>query len=626
MPPLQPDAQSHQPQPRQQPQQLQTRAEYPKPIPPQKLEISATLLAKYRFEENLGRQSQSSNYLHPPNGSRPPPSIASDPRSPSAATTSNYGGGPTESVVSFEGNESPSSAAANTNSSFRSYTGRVVKPRKRSALNPTAKAKAALIRYLGSCPTCRARRVPCPLEHHDIDALDRILLSRPRSHTSPEPTRRDVEPAPAAPLQRHVSDSVRPTQYIDPQSNALFGLGQNEMLSETIPIQFAAPGPQSSMATEGDILYDIHSNTNPNFDLNINRDFANLEILEPEHLLGYGGSDTWEAYQQADMIELGVYYQGWGFSCRHNGPSGPCQHSYQDMESLQLHYERHTAFTRLSPPDRYCCLSCNNMEMINYGGCLQCGNGVAIEHRVYGNIIRQQNFQRDYPDGNDHFERNNSADPFSAFQLPNNASGMGPSTGDSSSGGMGQGGYNPHSHTYQAHGPNSGSGSQGTSFETFQTPPSGNYQFRGSQYGEAVDQTRFVYWLEAPLRACRRHKLILIATALLSTVMFVVKTHDWFITKARVASHQPNLPIIAGFIGLVASFAICHTLWSMNLSARERRSQWVCEHTMPDLWFLCLTSPQRSTKCPVSEVSSSASFLRCAPKAPPRRIRGGIYL
>jgi hypothetical protein len=57
------------------------------------------------------------------------------------------------SVVSFD--QSPTSTTE-----FTSFTGKKVKTRRRKRLTPTARAKAALVRYLGSCMPCRNRRVP----------------------------------------------------------------------------------------------------------------------------------------------------------------------------------------------------------------------------------------------------------------------------------------------------------------------------------------------------------------------------------------------------------------------------------------------------------------------------------
>lgn len=44
----------------------------------------------------------------------------------------------------------------------------IVRARKRANLSPEVKARAALIRHLGSCPVCRARRVLVSLEPHPI--------------------------------------------------------------------------------------------------------------------------------------------------------------------------------------------------------------------------------------------------------------------------------------------------------------------------------------------------------------------------------------------------------------------------------------------------------------------------
>jgi hypothetical protein len=67
-------------------------------------------------------------------------------------------------------------------SSLVNFDGGKAKIRTRRRLSPKSRAKAALIRYLGSCQVCQNRRVPCPLEHHDIEALERERL---KSKTKP---------------------------------------------------------------------------------------------------------------------------------------------------------------------------------------------------------------------------------------------------------------------------------------------------------------------------------------------------------------------------------------------------------------------------------------------------------
>src|ERR1700709_2514199 len=131
---------------------------YPIPIPPEKFDRAVTLFGRLRLAEGLAQRAQEpastydGSHLDIPGRSGPPSIASSGPHTPSA-TTSNYGGGTTDmsSVVSFEDNESPSSVTANASTELVSYNGKRVKQRIRRVLSPTGKAKAALIRHLGSC-------------------------------------------------------------------------------------------------------------------------------------------------------------------------------------------------------------------------------------------------------------------------------------------------------------------------------------------------------------------------------------------------------------------------------------------------------------------------------------------
>ncbi|KAH6712444.1 hypothetical protein BKA61DRAFT_736846 [Leptodontidium sp. MPI-SDFR-AT-0119] len=66
--------------------------------------------------------------------------------------------------------------------SLTSFDGKFIKQRIRKRLSPVARAKAALARHFGSCWVCRSRRVKCPLEHFDIDFLEREYQIRLRSN------------------------------------------------------------------------------------------------------------------------------------------------------------------------------------------------------------------------------------------------------------------------------------------------------------------------------------------------------------------------------------------------------------------------------------------------------------
>jgi hypothetical protein len=173
--------------PSQQQQQQPPYPNYPIAIPPEKFDRAVTLFGKLRLAEGLAQRAQEpaptygGSRLDIPGRSGPPSIASSGPHTPSA-TTSNYGGGGTtdmSSVVSFEDNESPSSVTANASTELISYDGRRVRHRTRRILSPTGKAKAALIRHLGSCWVCRSRRVqvrpPSPIEFLECSDCSRSV-------------------------------------------------------------------------------------------------------------------------------------------------------------------------------------------------------------------------------------------------------------------------------------------------------------------------------------------------------------------------------------------------------------------------------------------------------------------
>jgi len=145
---------------------------YPIPIPPEKQDKALKLYIAYKFQETLAASSQ----LEPPSAisyndgyhlSVPGPSVAhsvtsqnsSTPYRAASVTTSNYDGvTDLSSVVSFE-DESPSSAKARTQGKLVAFDGKEVRQRTRKRLTPVTRAKAALVRWLGSCLVCRSRRV-----------------------------------------------------------------------------------------------------------------------------------------------------------------------------------------------------------------------------------------------------------------------------------------------------------------------------------------------------------------------------------------------------------------------------------------------------------------------------------
>lgn len=145
----------------------------PKAIHPDKVEKALQLYIEYQRElykeQLLKREPQSATRIHDGYhlrvpGTPTPRSVTSHTssrrhRATSVSTSAYEGGTDRSSVMSFDGNESPS-ANVRVKTEAIAYDGKtIVKQRTRRKLDPVAKAKAALIRWLESCKTCNRRRV-----------------------------------------------------------------------------------------------------------------------------------------------------------------------------------------------------------------------------------------------------------------------------------------------------------------------------------------------------------------------------------------------------------------------------------------------------------------------------------
>jgi hypothetical protein len=170
------------------------------------------------------------------------------------------------SVVSF--GQSPEEGTPLTPPT--SFSGKKVNPRTRKRLSPAARAKAALVRYLGSCQPCRVRRVPCPLDHHDIQALELLLtietlpslsLSKP---VEPKSNLIGLEEHPLAlseTEQNHEpsqSSLISRTQH-GSRPEASLGLGQNPELLQRINVlsneDVNLPGFNAHVSPEGSLRH-----------------------------------------------------------------------------------------------------------------------------------------------------------------------------------------------------------------------------------------------------------------------------------------------------------------------------------------------------------------------------------
>lgn len=576
-------------------QSLRPYPQYPLSISPDKLPRAIELFGKLRLARGLAQRERDRAHLEVPNRAGPPSVVSHTSSGHTPVSPSTYGAGRTESVLSFDA-ESPSSAVANASNEFTTFTGQKVKTRRRDKLSPEAKAKAALIRHLGSCWVCRARRVPCPLDHHDVEALENGLREREaRRHSQPRPQptqdlqrpyrqRAATSPQPSFASAVTVSDGIgRSQSQRNPQTTtsfnqdeSLIGLGQQPNLLYT---DFSAPGSAHS----------------PIFTDNLMDPLASIDA-----------QSQYTSYQNGQMFRIGVLRQTL-FLCQHLVVGGHCQQRFSTPDELQTHFETaHFAFTRIDPAHRFHCFDCGNMCTFPDDPCLGCGFHGVKELWIYGSFIRIPVYERYQPDGQD-FSRLD--DPF--FDSTYSAGGLSPNVGfglgnnggfDMNFGGFDQGFY-PNNNTYHAPGP----GSQGSNFEANNAPQQGNFQFQGNQFGKAADMNSMATrkWFAKTLQICQRHKLILIAIALLLTAILTVKTHDWFIAKGTAIYFHPNLPMI-GFVGLIASFAMCHTYW------------WV-KHPP---FQLCIKSKGRRSQCLMGDLSTSVVTFGPAPPRAVSYIRG----
>lgn len=130
---------------------------YPIPIPPSKYHKAVRLYTAYRYEEGLAQRGppHSDPLLSPATAQS-----ANSRYAPSISTSAYDALTDISSLVSFTEEEGTPSGPGNSSSELVAFDGRKVKRRIRKLLSPKAKAKAALIRCLGSCALCRSRRVP----------------------------------------------------------------------------------------------------------------------------------------------------------------------------------------------------------------------------------------------------------------------------------------------------------------------------------------------------------------------------------------------------------------------------------------------------------------------------------
>ncbi|TVY25717.1 hypothetical protein LHYA1_G006544 [Lachnellula hyalina] len=568
---------------------------YPIPIPPKKLDKALSIYKTYKEalkEEEFAKLQNGSLsattahhgfHLSVP-GTSAPGSVTSHTSSgrlrAGSASTSQYGATEISSVMSFNGNESPLSA--NPHIELSTFDGKKVKRRTRKQFDKPRKAKTALIRHLGSCWVCHDRRVPCDLfTHHDVQSLEDILQARSnrRRPHSQHHSRSSLSNA-----SRQNARSLSAGHATIEQPDALLGLGQNEELQSSAPFDMTyldIPSPAPGEPSPGiSAPATIYHNT---------PDFPAL------------GPNPYGLYQNGNMFPIGVQHGSY-FMCSH---LDGCFERFADLEQLQNHFEvAHFAFTRIDPAHRYVCLSCQHYNETISAPCYHCHGFVEIW--IYGNFIHNPSHHRYSPDGQD-LSMNSASSPYypSAYNMPTPNVPSNPENPDMN----GRHFNNTRNYDFQ---PNNSYGS-GPSPRYDYNPPSNGNQFHGSQFqlrawnSVPVSEKTPSLQLQHQIQASKsRKRKAFFTLALLITALTLCCSYTWLMTKARTLiphSSPASLPII-GFVGIVASFAMCSSVKHFTV----RRAQ---------------CSPQ---KCPLYVLGTRSRPMRVLrERAPDTYVRDGMF-
>lgn len=550
---------------------------YPLPIPLEKQAKARKLHHKYQLEVTLARSKvePQAAYLSVP-GPPTPHSVtshASSRRNRGTSISTSF----TElsSVVSWDGDESPSSAKTKANGELIAFDGKAVKtPRIRRRLSSVQRAKAALVRHLGSCRVCHSRKVQCPLEHHDLDSLSQLTPQGNRPH---EP--HNLFPAPSSSATSSQSTDVSLVdQHTSPsfsQNDVLAGIEGNTGLEDLGPIEttldIQSPG--------------VYGNTQ----LQIPAPAA-INYIAPA--LPIMSANPYGSYQNGNMVALGSLLNG-SYYCQHLG--GLCNEYFNTDEELQNHFAlAHFEFTRITPAHRFVCSVCQHFNNDLHTTCYQCRIQGMIQLWVFGHYIRTPNYQRYAPDGQDLQGFTAYSAPFSSITFPIIGLDL-DFDGNADAGGFGlQDGSlyrGPGNHAY-GYNPPSGSDTGGS-------------QFHGSVYGGARQlamsiSSKTQHYFIMSQQFFGNHKIALLLLSLLSIVTIRLY-YEWILSQAQLhfrqasSKLQTHLPAL-GFLAIIGSFTF--SLAVRSCTAKHKREL------------------QCRRRCPLHAFTKTPFSSSCRPPAP----------
>jgi hypothetical protein len=298
---------------------------------------------------------------------------------------------------------------------------------------------------------------------------------------------------------------------------------------------------------------------------------ATLNLVAPN--LALVNPDPYASFQHGALFLLGVLRDG-VYHCQH---LQLCSQRFDTPEDLQLHFEStHFYFTRIDPPQRHICSACRNITRYDYGPC-SCRTPEFIELWICGHFIKTPWYQRHAPDGSD-FQGYPPGSKFfdpTSYTGPNLNSPWDPSMNGANfnGGGNNQGQYN-----YQGGNGYGQTGNQGNWWNASIRSGSASNQYRGNFFGArqmAWDGPyTFHFWDMKAHQRNRRLKFLLLLFLLLLVVTLGF-THDWVISKARMAIPRATAGIrshlaATGFVIIMATIAVCVSIQHLTVQRRAR--------------------------------------------------------
>ncbi|RDW66877.1 hypothetical protein BP5796_09626 [Coleophoma crateriformis] len=591
---------------------------YPIPIPKEKFDRALDLWKAYEFAEFKERNDASTPGIP---GARSATAASTTSRAATSVSVSTTGD--LAERVDTMMNFNDTSAATGSGANAIAYTGAPVRVPTRKPLSPKARAKAELIRFLGACGTCHARRVKCPWDHHDINSL-KIACSRETlgPHTIVQRSRSQRSQSSNTSSSRGSSGTVAPRSPsmagASQDFTSLLGIGSALNETTTSAAMILELESQATIAS-GDSMRPSVRTAEINAPSDLESDAFSALVAEQTH-------NPYGMYTDSQHLLIGKFrrfadetgiYRG-QFDCAY---LGDCREHFTLAEDLQVHFEgAHFQYQRLNPAHFYFCSECATLHTqrpssdLRTGVCNKCGRQGSLELWIYGKFLTSAYDHRYYPD--QQAVGRMSAQPSSPSRSnPSSESGLSLRRGGTDSDGQRNAGANidfQRGSYHQGGGaylqPNHGGHGFGHSQQQYGYPSPSNW------YHEACPE-HMELWIvprdqgEKPAGQMSIRKMTGLLVALFFACTYGPDTCAWMAKSTRhgyrVSNLENHLPAFGFMTGMV-SFAAYW--WVKHIAGRRSREEG---------W-------KRNVVCMLPRMVRSAN-LQCTQVVPETYARGGEY-